>query len=65
MAKTKPEKTHQQLHKELRDAFNSRAEAEKLHRHKDFAKADALISELRGMLPPPQGTKPRWKRHTS
>jgi hypothetical protein len=54
-------KTHQQLHKELRDAFNAREFARKNKRMDDVAAADTLITELRGQLPSPKGTKMRWR----
>jgi spore maturation protein CgeB len=61
MTKPPPEKTHQQFHNELRDAFNERTAAAKLKRHDEVEQADAKISVLRSKLPPPRGTKPRWK----
>jgi len=61
MAKTIPEKTHQQIHQELRDAYNAREVAMKLRRPHDVAMEDAKIAELRGELPPPKGTKRRFK----
>jgi hypothetical protein len=61
MAKSPPEKTHQQLHKDLRDAFNDRAAAAKLKRYDEVEAADAKISVLRSKLPKPIGTKSRWK----
>lgn len=61
MTKPPREKTHQQLHNELRDAFAERAAAAKLKRHDEVEHADAKISVLRSKLPPPRGTKRRWK----
>lgn len=61
MAEALPEKTHQQLFKKLRDAFNERAAAAKLRRYDGVEEADARISVLRSKLPPPVGTKRRWK----
>ena len=60
MTKPPREKTHQQLHNELRDAFNERATAAKLKRHDEVEQANAKISVLRSSLSPPRGKKPRW-----
>jgi hypothetical protein len=61
MSKPRPEKTHRQLHEELRDAFSERAAAAKLKNHDKVEQVDAKISVLRSKLPPPRGTKRRWK----
>jgi hypothetical protein len=57
-----PKKTHAQLHKELMDAMTEVYLAKRAKDEKRVKAADAEVHRLAKMLPPPRGSKPRWKK---